>query len=207
MRYPEGHKDQTRERIIESAARVFRERGYAAGGVSAVMEGAGMTKGGFYAHFDSKEHLLAATLAWALESRYQRLTEGLSDDDPAWLAEVIRRYLSQEHFAHAEAGCPVPALLSELHRAGAEPREAFEAYSQKLSGVLASHLGDGDAEARQDQAIAILATLVGGMALARAVNDPAIANRTLDACREFLLAALPEKNHESATAKAANGHD
>src|SRR5690606_6610299 len=158
MRYPSGHKKRTRQQILDSAARVFREHGYAGGGVGEVMQGAGMTKGGFYAHFRSKESLLAAALEQAFATGYQQLTEGLGDQPGSgWTSGVIGRYLSVEHFDQPLGGCPVPALLSEVHRAGAEPRKTFESHMLELASRLSQGLSGETAEQRLDQGLAVLA--------------------------------------------------
>ncbi len=208
MRYPSGHKNRSRQQILDSAARVFRERGYAGGGVGEVMQGAGMTKGGFYAHFRSKESLLAAALEQAFETGYQQLTGGLGDQHgSAWTAGVISRYLSIEHFDQPLGGCPVPALLSEVHRAGAEPRKTFETHMLELANRLSQGLAGETTEHRLDQGLAVLALLVGGMSMARATNDRALAERLLAACRAFALSAVPPSDEGSHDSPATEDSD
>jgi TetR/AcrR family transcriptional repressor of nem operon len=195
MRYPEGHKEQTREQILAAAAKVFRTQGYAGGGVGPVMSAAGLTKGGFYAHFESKEDLLAQTLTRALEDTaagWQRTLEGKSGRE--YIETFIARYLSPQHRDTVEQGCPLPPLISELHRSGTAPRQAFEAFLDKAADDLSPHTPEVDGQEPRDVSLAILAMMVGGLAMARSVESPAASDRILAACREFLLASLPADN-------------
>src|SRR5437764_10554084 len=110
MRYPAGHKEQTRVKILRAAGKVFRRLGYHAAGVDKVMEEAGLTAGGFYAHFDSKQELLAEALTCAgaeAGRRHAAALEGLSGGE--WLEAFLGRYLSVEHRGKWEEGCPLAA--------------------------------------------------------------------------------------------------
>src|SRR5688500_18168079 len=118
MRYPPGHKEKTRERILDAAATVFRRLGYQWAGVDAVMKEAGLTAGGFYAHFPSKEALFAQTLPYAMGQT--RTLVGPDFDQLAgseWVRAVAERYLSPAHRRLVDKGCPLPALLPEVARA------------------------------------------------------------------------------------------
>ncbi|MDG3007183.1 TetR/AcrR family transcriptional regulator [Paludisphaera mucosa] len=179
MRYPADHKAKTRAKILEAAGRVFRRRGYHATGVDAVMGEAGLTPGGFYAHFGSKEDLLADALAQAADSvdaRRDRALDGLSGR--AWAEAFVAYYLSPSHRLADEDGCPLAALISEVAHAGEPVKRSFEAVVLRL----AARLADEDPPA-DDRAFAILALCVGGLGLARSVRDEALAGRVLDACR------------------------
>lgn len=199
MRYPEGHKEQTREQILAAAAKVFRTQGYAGGGVGPVMSEAGLTKGGFYAHFESKEDLLAQTLTRALEETaagWHRALEGKAGREH--IETFISRYLSPQHRDSVEKGCPLPPLISELHRSGTAPRQAFEAFVDQATDELAPHTPAIDGLDAQDASLAILAMLVGGLAMSRSVESTAASDRILAACRQFLLASLPADNSPNA---------
>ncbi|MEO1087794.1 MAG: TetR/AcrR family transcriptional regulator, partial [Acidobacteriota bacterium] len=114
MRYSPEHKAKTRKSILDAASRVFRRRGYQGGGVDAVMKEAGLTHGGFYAHFQNKEALLAETVLDAMleaRKRHRDWTAGTSG--ATWLGRFLDHYLSDRHRRHSEHGCPVPALVSE----------------------------------------------------------------------------------------------
>lgn len=202
MRYPQGHKQQTRERILEAAGRVFRREGFHAAGVDAVMEEAGLTAGGFYAHFPSKEALLAEALAHSATGAARLQLGGLeSRSGRDWVSGFLDRYLSPLHRRMVAEGCPIPALVSEVSRAGDGPRKTFEEIFRKMEASLESRLPDGPSERSGDRALAILALCVGGMTLARAIPDDALADRILAACRDFALEGVPEGTGSTSSAR------
>ncbi len=186
MRYPAGHREQTRAKILRAACRVFRRQGYHAAGVDKVMEEAGLTAGGFYAHFASKEALLAETLAPAAASALcdepiEHLTGRASAE------AFVDRYLSPAHLVNIEDGCPLAALVSEVARAGGSVKTSFEAMVWSLATRLQGQAG-GDVSA--DRALAVLALCVGGLGVARSVQDEALAERILVACRDLAKLGL-----------------
>ena len=196
MRYSPDHKEKTRAKILESAATIFRRQGYHATGVDKVMEEAGLTAGGFYAHFPSKDALLAEALEHLAAKGSSTLERGLDDaSDREWVRGIVDRYLNDSHRRRPETGCPIPSLAPEVGRAGKAPRQAFERLVGSLIAKIAAHLPPEDAEER---AIAITALCVGGMALARAVHDPGYSDRILAACRDF----AHQKLETNAQAKA-----
>jgi AcrR family transcriptional regulator len=173
MPWPSDQKARTRERIVREAAAAFRARGLESVSVNDVMAAAGLTHGGFYAHFPSKDVLVAAALIVAGE-------EVLAFLDRGDLAKVIDAYLSPLHVAHPERGCPVAALGPELARA------------RTLRGVLAGHLRRRldwmralPGAPAEDDLVATLACMIGGLILARAVG-PRRERQVLAACRAFL---------------------
>src|SRR5262245_35108003 len=110
MRYSSEHKRRTHARILDAAARVFRQRGYSGAGVDTVMEEAGLTPGGFYAHFASKEALLVETLQHALRTAGEHWAQLVGDQKGMeWVQTFVRRYLSRTHCNAVPEGCPVPA--------------------------------------------------------------------------------------------------
>jgi TetR/AcrR family transcriptional repressor of nem operon len=192
MRYPADHKARTRTRILEAASGVFRERGYAGSGVDAVMDAAGLTPGGFYAHFASKSALFREVLAVALGRTRALLLGGLENTSGvSWLTKVVRRYLSRSHRDAVTLGCSLPPLISDLDRADPEARAAFEEHLRALTAELAEKLPKGPPG--EERALATLALCVGGLALARAVADPRLSDRILAACRKL---AVPEAAHD-----------
>jgi TetR/AcrR family transcriptional repressor of nem operon len=188
MRYAAGHKQQTREKILRAAGKVFRREGYHAAGVDKVMEEAGLTAGGFYAHFGSKEALLAEMLAPVAAEAGARRDKGLEEvAGRARVEAFLERYLGQAHRGSAEDGCPLPALMSEVARAGGPVKASFEAIVRDLATRLKGHAGGGLSE---DRALAIIALCVGGLGVARTVQDEALGERILAACRDLARAGL-----------------
>jgi TetR/AcrR family transcriptional repressor of nem operon len=187
VRYPAGHKEQTRARILRAAGRGFRRVGYHAAGVDQVMEGAGLTAGGFYAYFRSKEALLAEALTAAATEAGVPLDEDLKGvAGRARLQAFVESYLSPSHLHRSDSGCPLPALVSEVARAGGPVKASFEAIVRDLVARLRDPEGEGLSENR---ALAIVALCVGGLGVARAVQDEAFRDRILAACRDLAKAA------------------
>jgi TetR/AcrR family transcriptional regulator, transcriptional repressor for nem operon len=198
MRYSPDHKEKTRARILESAATAFRREGYHATGVDKVMEEAGLTAGGFYAHFSSKDAMLAEALEHYAATGSGKLdvsAEHAGDHERA--AAVVDRYLTTSHRGHPESGCPLPSLAAEVSRAGKKPRQAFERLVGGLINKIEAAL---PADQAHDRAIAIAALCVGGMTLARAVHDPEFSDQILAACRAFAHENL-ERHQEPKASK------
>lgn len=189
MRYPANHKQRTHARIVEAANRLFKEGGYMGVGVDTVMKVAGLTPGGFYAHFSSKEALLAETLTLALQRMKQWLLGGLEDrEGMPWLREIVRRYLSRIHRDAVAEGCPMPTLAADVSRSSEVARRTFETHFRQLVAEFEEKL-PGTLGPPRDRALGTIALFVGGVVLARAVADRTLSGRILRACR-FL--AVPE---------------
>ena len=190
MRYPSNHKQNSHARILAEAGRLFREQGYQGCGVDGVMEAAGLTAGGFYAHFASKQALLAEILACAIERTRAGLLAGLENTAGVdWLQQIVGRYLNAAHRDRVGGGCALPPLLSELARAPKPLRQAFHELLLQIVSELATKMPPSPGLDAQDRTLATLALFVGGLSLARAVTDPALSERILGACR---LLAVPE---------------
>jgi TetR/AcrR family transcriptional repressor of nem operon len=188
MRYAAGRKEQTRARIVQAAGRVFRRCGYHASGVDKVMDEAGLTPGGFYAHFASKESLLAESLRPAAdEANLARQADREPVSGRDWVAAFLDDYLSPSHRDDPEAGCPLPALLSEVSRASGPVKESFEEIVRELAERIGPAVGSSE-----DRALAIVALCVGGLGLARSVADDALAERVLAACRRVADLAIDD---------------
>ena len=179
MRYAPEHNDATRERILDAAARLFRERGIAAVGLSTIMAEADLTVGTFYTHFKSKEALVRDALLRAVDARHEALAQALQAAD---LEVVVRAYLSPEHRDAAGTGCPVAALASEVARHPRETRSAFASHNALTLDALAAWLSSrqGKDVARADAA-ALLGLLAGTLQLARATPDRAESDAILEA--------------------------
>ncbi len=194
MRYPADHKERTHARIVETASRLFKQGGYGGVGVDSVMKAAGLTPGGFYAHFPSKEVLLAETLPLALGRMRHWLLRGLEGERGlSWLRQVVRRYLSRTHRDAVAEGCPMPALTPDVARAGAVAQETFETHLRDIVEEFAARMPSTFGSPR-DRALATIALLVGGVMLARAVKDRKLSGQILRACR---VLAIPEEAQDA----------
>ena len=178
MRYEKGHKDTTRQHIIEVASRQFRGHGVAAVGLAGIMSDAGLTNGAFYTHFDSKEDLVQAVLANALDRREERLRAVAADN--AGLETMIRDYLSSRHRDRPDDGCPTAALVAEVARHPKATRDAFTAKVSTFIELIATQIRAGVPAERRRNAVAIYGMIVGTLQLSRAVNDPRLSDEILE---------------------------
>jgi TetR/AcrR family transcriptional repressor of nem operon len=184
MRYGPDQKARTRGKILEAAARLFRRDGYQASGVDKVMAEAGLTPGGFYAHFGSKQALLAASLTQAgaeLGARREALLDGLAGRE--WVEAFLAFYLSDDHRDHLDQGCPLAALISEVSRADGTVKATFEAMVLEIRQAFEANATGGDPGTAEERALAAIALCVGGIGLSRSVQDPALGSKILEACR------------------------
>jgi TetR/AcrR family transcriptional repressor of nem operon len=180
MRVTKERAAENRERILTEAARLFRERGVSAVGMDALAEAAGMTHGSLYSQFDSKEHLAAEALGRAFDASAANYGEVET------LSAYVERYLSPRHRDAPGAGCAIATLGCEVPRQGNAMRQAFTAGVRRLIERLTRLLGPKSRRKREDEALAIASTMVGGMILARAVDDRELSDRILAACRARL---------------------
>jgi TetR/AcrR family transcriptional regulator, transcriptional repressor for nem operon len=177
MRYEKGHKETTREHIIDVASAQFRENGVAAVGLAGIMSAAGLTNGAFYTHFESKEDLVRAVLLHALTRREARLRANLEGN--AGLEATIRDYLSARHRDGARTGCPTAALVAEIARHPKQTRDAFTGKICEIIDLIAAQIGKGSPAERRKKAIAAYGMMVGSLQLARAVNDRKLSDEIL----------------------------
>ncbi|HEX2207288.1 MAG TPA: TetR/AcrR family transcriptional regulator [Longimicrobium sp.] len=194
VRYPSGHKEKTREQIVSAAARAFREEGVAGVSVPELMGRAGLTHGGFYAHFRNKEQLVAEACRCAMKESSARLIETARKAPPGErLAAFIRAYASPAHRDEPGGGCMLPALAAEVSRHGpGEVRAAFtESFNESIA-TLARALPD-DGTDRTERALALMSGLAGAVMLSRAVDDSAVSDRILQSARDVFTAAFTEK--------------
>jgi TetR/AcrR family transcriptional repressor of nem operon len=187
MNIPSNKKRAAHERILTSAGRLFRLNGVAGAGVDSIMEGAGLTHGGFYAHFASKESLLAETIGQTIRQQtYQLLLKGIESlSGLAWLRAFTERYLSKTHRDSVAEGCAIPTLISELPRSGDLAKQAFETALTQLIDELKPKTPPLGKLESEDRLWATLALCVGGVALARSVKDPELSDRILSACQHL----------------------
>ena len=178
MRYEKGHKETTREHIIDVASAQFRENGVAAVGLAGIMSAAGLTNGAFYTHFESKEDLVRAVLLHALSRREARLRANLGGN--AGLEATIRDYLSVRHRDGAATGCPTAALVAEIARHPKQTRNAFTEKISEIIDLIAAQIGKGSPVEQRKKAIVAYGMMVGSLQLARAVNDRKLSDEILE---------------------------
>ncbi len=191
MRYDSEHKERTRARVLKEAAKAIRAEGPHRVGVAGMMAKAGLTHGGFYAHFASKDDLVVAAMSQMFEeasAKFDRLTAG--KPPAAALRAYIDFYLSRQHRDARDTGCPLPSLSADLPRLGVAARQQFAAgvagLTARVEGLL-STLGRPNPEML---ASSLLAEMVGALSLARGVGDPKQSDAILKASRVTLKLRL-----------------
>jgi TetR/AcrR family transcriptional repressor of nem operon len=189
MRYTKDHKQATRRRILDAAGRRLKQDGIDGAGVAAVMSDAGLTNGAFYAHFASKEDLVANVLADQLQAQRQSFD---AYPDREGLEAFIRAYLSPEHRDDCADGCPSAALLDEIARRPAATRLVFTEELLRIADDIAARLDPTDAGADRTNALAIFAMMIGTLQLARALTDRALSDRLLARGVETTLKLLDD---------------
>lgn len=188
MRYQPEHKIETHQKIVKDASRRLRAEGLTGAAVSMVMRDSGLTHGGFYKHFRSKDDLLAESLSEAFEQMADALTRAAKHSKPesAWKA-VVKTYLSPEHCDHAECGCPMTALAPELARADKTIKPRIVAELVKYKSRMLPFMPGLRAADKERAFFAIFSTMIGVIAIARILPDPAMRKRVLANARAFLL--------------------
>ncbi|WP_293677823.1 TetR/AcrR family transcriptional regulator [uncultured Phenylobacterium sp.] len=183
MRYSDTHKEETRRKVVRAAATAVRAKGPEGVGVAEIMAEAGLTHGGFYAHFPSKEALVVAAIDEAFGQsarRFARMLDGL--DGPQSLGAFVDAYVSPAHRDNPASGCPIATLSSDLPRQGQPVRQAYERGVRALIGRLQNWLS----EDRRHLAASLLAEMAGAVSLSRAMSDDEDAARLLADARANL---------------------
>jgi TetR/AcrR family transcriptional repressor of nem operon len=173
MRYSPEHKQETRERVLAEAGKAIRKEGPYRVSVGAVMKRAGLTHGGFYAHFKSKDAMLVAAIEQMFEAGRDRWIKVTFDKGPAdGLAAYVEWYLSPAHRDAREAGCTVAALASDLPRLSPACQKAYAEGTRRMTAWLASMIDKLGRPRAEELAVSTLAELVGALSLARAETEP-----------------------------------
>lgn len=181
MRVTKEKAAENRERILKAAAQLIRERGIAGAGVDTLAEAAGMTYGSLYSQFGSKERLVEEALQYALA------TSGKRTGGTVTLDQFVAGYLAPEHRSRVGQGCPLAALACEVPRQGAGVKAAFTAGLKGMVERLSSRMSlDMKARQREEQALATVASLIGALILARAVDDEELSDNILRATKKQL---------------------
>jgi TetR/AcrR family transcriptional repressor of nem operon len=188
MRYYPEHKAQIRQRIVQDASRRFRAEGLNGAGVASVMRDMGLTHGGFYKHFRSKDDLLGESIGEAFREMGARLVRVAEQSPPgeAWKA-IVNWYLSPEHCDHPEIGCPLAALAPELTRSDPEVKKRILADMVNYKDQLLQFMPGRRAVDREKAFFVIFSTMIGAVEFARMMPDAAVRQRVLANTRDFLL--------------------
>jgi TetR/AcrR family transcriptional regulator, transcriptional repressor for nem operon len=187
-RYGKEHKLATRQRIVETAGWRFKRDGIDGSGVATLMADAGLTNGAFYAHFSSKEELVATAVGEQLRAQQ----EGFSALEPGWAGVelIVRQYLSAQHRDNPEDGCPSAALLDELGRCSDATKRAYTDGLLAVIDDIAARVGSKDPQSARVTTLNVFASMVGTLQLSRALADRQLADAVLEQGIENALAAL-----------------
>jgi len=182
-------KDATHERIVSVAARAIRRSGYDGVGVADIMKEAGLTHGAFYAHFASREAMLAEAAGRACAESAAAVAQVVASTPPdQTLPALLRAYLSKEHLQQADVGCPLAALGSETSRQSPEVRRVATRHVKEMVDEIARQSPDWGKPGAHQRALVTVATMVGALLLARAVDDPGLSDGLREAALEHLTA-------------------
>jgi AcrR family transcriptional regulator len=168
-----NRKQETHDRIVEVAARAIRRSGYNGTGVADIMKEAGLTHGGFYAHFDSRDALLAEAADRAGAEAVALAAKVAASAPPGQaLQAMLQAYLSPQHIASIETGCPVAALCSEMPRQAPEVRRAATIHIKEMVDLFARQMPEWGQSQAHERAMALVCSMIGAAVLTRAVDDP-----------------------------------
>jgi AcrR family transcriptional regulator len=197
MPYSPEHKAKTRARIVEAARVLFNRDGFAEVTIDQVMASAGLTRGGFYNHFRNKEELYAEAVASFLNGRGKTWRDDAGVDPqhggPDTVRAMINTYLSPEHAGDIDGQCPMIALPSDVARATPEARRSYEGLLRAMIWLYEHNMAECQAHKRETACV-LAALSVGGMVLARTLEDTALADEVRDAARAYALASVIEED-------------
>ncbi|WP_413804659.1 TetR/AcrR family transcriptional regulator [Streptomyces sp. OE57] len=178
-RYGKEHKQATRQRIIETAGRRFKQDGIDGSGISTLMADAGLTNGAFYAHFASKDDLVATAVADQLRTQYANVIEQAAPG-VAGLEQIVRWYLSPQHRDSPDDGCPSAALLDEIGRCADETKQAYTDGVVAVIDGIAARLAPADPRSVHMKTLSVYAMMVGTLQLSRALADRRLSDELLE---------------------------
>lgn len=181
MRVSRAQAAENRERILDAAAKLFREKGFDGIGVADLMGAAGLTHGGFYGHFASKEDLVAQACARALGRSAEAWARSAGQGTRSPMTAITASYLSAKHRDHPGSGCLLAALGTDVSRQGASVRRTVTQGLLRLIGLVTRIVPGRSSAAKRERALATMASLVGALVLARAVDDKALSEEILQA--------------------------
>jgi TetR/AcrR family transcriptional regulator, transcriptional repressor for nem operon len=179
VRYTKEHKQETRQRIIATAGRRLKRDGIDGSGVATLMKDAGLTNGAFYAHFESKDDLVAAAIADQLHTQHANLV-AQADPGPAGLEQIVRWYLSAQQRDDTVDGCPNAALLDEIGRSDNATRQAYTDGVLVVIDGLAARMAPEDPPSARVKALSLLGLMAGTLQLSRALTDRQLSDDLLE---------------------------
>ncbi len=188
MPYPTGHREQVRKNIVDSARRLFNQNGFESVSVDSIMANAGLTRGGFYSYFDSKSDLYAEVMrCFFTDPNWEHKWKGVTFDPEADAGpQIVRAYLSSHHFDDVENSCPLVALPSDVARSDKTVKAAFETVFKAMVTLLGRDVRNSS-QSREKAAMAIAALCIGGMVVARSMNDRALGDKLREAATNVAL--------------------
>ena len=195
VRYAKEHKQETRQRIIETAGRRLKRDGIDGSGVATLMKDAGLTNGAFYAHFESKDILVATAIANELDTLHANIV-AQADPGAAGLEQIVRSYLSADHRDNPVDGCPNAALLDEIGRSTEATKHAYTDGVLVVIDDIAARLAPDDPQSARVKTLSVFALMVGTLQLSRALADRQLADEVLEQGIQNSLALLGAK-HQS----------
>jgi TetR/AcrR family transcriptional regulator, transcriptional repressor for nem operon len=184
MAHPPRYREQVRQRIIQSAAQLFNRHGFSAVSIDDIMAGAGLTRGGFYSYFQSKSELYAEAISRFVNEKQEGA--GAIEKAPERAAQIVRDYLSRAHLEDIDTTCPLLGLPNDLSRSDRSVRLAQESALRMLIDTF-EHGVQPSAQPARQRALALTSLCVGGMVLARAIEDRSLANELREATMAIAL--------------------
>ncbi|RKP53391.1 TetR/AcrR family transcriptional regulator [Pararobbsia silviterrae] len=207
MGYSKADKAQSHERIVNTAAARFREKGIDGISLADLMKEAGLTHGGFYRHFESREDLVAEAVEVALRASDGTLCSIVDARGAIDLVRYVELYLSVEHRDDPATGCALTALTGDIARSGTRARALYSAHVERLVARLVPLLGAArSARERRLHALDMVSTMAGALSMARAVQDPALSEDVLEAARARLVRDIEQVGKPAAEASSDNGN-
>ena len=189
MPYPAGHRGRVRNRIVDSARRLFNRSGFESVSIDSIMADAGLTRGAFYSYFESKADLYTEVLGcFFTDPNWKTRWDGIDIDlsSPYVGSQIVQAYLSRQHFDDVENSCPMVALPSDVARCDRKVKIAFEAAFKAMVSILGREVKN--TRRSEDTATAIAALCIGGMVIARSLNDLTLSDRVREAAAHAALA-------------------
>ena len=188
MPYSPDHKKRTRQRILKTAARLFNQKGFSEASIEDIMRAAGLSHGGFYRHFKGKDELYAEAVRNFLhpdvQEPWQKPRPALCDPKVSFARFVVDAYLSREHLDDLDGSCPLIGIPSDVARSSQAVKAAYRDVAQSMIRLFEANL---DGPRTHEQALVLTALCVGGMVLARGIDDPRLADDIRNAAHEQAL--------------------